>query len=398
MIQIKHAIVGGTLALVLLVGWKTAHYFLDSTPPIVSIAGVDAQGFYCGDAQCSISTNKTGYLSVWLDGQPLLTQFKVKSGRENPFAIPTRTLVNGQHTLKIECVDTTYHKNKITADRAFIVDNAPLQAAFVKADADYKIFQGRTLHLQFQVNKPIKEAKVQALSREFQAFPESPNSMIYECFIPIDCEEVPNEYLLSVRMADYVGNMLNLDNKFQVVLYPFKKQNLHVGKEKLDEEHSLGLAAAQDREQRFAKLAQQSPHEKMWHGNFCLPLPESARTTCDFGTIRTTQEKGRYMHKAVDLAAFPKSVIWAPQAGKVVLKNRFEDTGNTVVIDHGWGVLSLFYHLDDFAAIEEGQKIAQGNPVGTLGKTGYATGYHLHWEMRVNNVAIDPMQWTKPTF
>ena len=87
-----------------------------------------------------------------------------------------------------------------------------------------------------------------------------------------------------------------------------------------------------------------------------------------------------------------------PQGGTIVLKERFEDAGNTVVIDHGWGVLSLFYHLEDFANITVGQKVAQGNPIGTLGKTGYATGYHLHWEMRVNNIAIDPLQWVKLTF
>ncbi len=398
MIQMKHGIVGGGLLILALVGWKTTVYFLDTTRPMVNVAGVDAQGVYCGDAPCSVSTNKSGYLSVWLDGQPLLTQFKISSGRENPFAIPTRTLANGQHNLKLECTDSTYHKNKTITERTFTVDNAPLQAAFVRSDVDYKVFQGRTLHLQFQVNKPIKEAKVHALSHVYEAFPEAHNSLIYECLIPIDCEASPNEYLLSVRMADHVGNMLNLDNKFQVVIYPFKKQNLAVSKDKLQEEHSLGLAAAQEREKRFAELAQQSPHAKLWRGNFCLPLPESARTTCEFGTVRTTQEKGRYMHKAVDLAALPRSVIWAPQAGKVVLKARFEDTGNTVVLDHGWGVLSLFYHLEDFANIQEGQMLAQGNPLGTLGKTGYATGYHLHWEMRLNNVAIDPMQWTKPTF
>jgi murein DD-endopeptidase MepM/ murein hydrolase activator NlpD len=94
----------------------------------------------------------------------------------------------------------------------------------------------------------------------------------------------------------------------------------------------------------------------------------------------------------------PKSVIWSTQDGVVVLKERFEDAGNTIIVDHGHGLLSLFYHLDDFANIEVGQKIAQGNPIGFLGKTGYATGYHLHWEMRMNNTAIDPMQWTKSNF
>ncbi len=73
-------------------------------------------------------------------------------------------------------------------------------------------------------------------------------------------------------------------------------------------------------------------------------------------------------------------------------------SGNTIIIDHGHGVLSMFFHLEDFANINQGQFIAKGNPLGTLGKTGYASGYHLHWEMRINNISVDPMQWTKTIF
>jgi len=94
----------------------------------------------------------------------------------------------------------------------------------------------------------------------------------------------------------------------------------------------------------------------------------------------------------------PKSVVWAAQNGIVVMKDRFGESGNTVVVDHGWGVLSMYFHLNDFANITVGQKIAKGNPIGTMGKTGYAKGYHLHWEMRINNTPVDPMQWTKRTF
>ncbi|MFC1845664.1 M23 family metallopeptidase, partial [Candidatus Dependentiae bacterium] len=80
------------------------------------------------------------------------------------------------------------------------------------------------------------------------------------------------------------------------------------------------------------------------------------------------------------------------------IKDRFVHSGNTVVVDHGWGILSMYFHLDDFANIEVGKKLAQGNPVGTIGQTGYAKGYHLHWELRVKNTAVDPMQWTKQSF
>jgi len=120
--------------------------------------------------------------------------------------------------------------------------------------------------------------------------------------------------------------------------------------------------------------------------------------TCEFGTIRTTREKGRYMHKAVDLGAKKKSVIWAAQDGIVVVKDRYSSSGNTVVVDHGHGIFTMYCHLDSFADVAIGDHIEKGNPLGIMGKTGFATGDHLHWEMLIKNVQVDPMQWTKQNF
>lgn len=372
-------------------------YFFDTVVPDVIVSGLRENNYYAGEVECIISSNKKGDVSLFLDGQPLITKFKInKDYQEQIFKIPTGTISNGNHQLTIEFVDTLYHQNKKVIDYPFYIDNTPLQAIFVKADTELKVLQGRTLHLEFQVNKAIECAQVHALASTFECFPESKNSFIYEAFIPIACEEKANEYLLSVEIMDKPGNKLRLDNKFQVVMYPFKKERLQVDAEKIKKEEELGLAMKLF-EEKIEQIAQQSSHEKLWRGSFCSPI-DIQRITCEFGTIRTTQHKGRYAHKAVDVINAPKSVVWAPQDGVIVLKERFDASGNTVVIDHGCGILSMFFHLDDFAKIDVGTKIVKGNPIGTLGKTGYTTGYHLHWEMRINNIPIDPLQWTQTTF
>jgi murein DD-endopeptidase MepM/ murein hydrolase activator NlpD len=125
---------------------------------------------------------------------------------------------------------------------------------------------------------------------------------------------------------------------------------------------------------------------------------EMTRVSCEYGMKRVTQEKGCYMHKAVDLAGMPRTVVWAPQDGIVVIKNKYKSSGNTVVIDHGLGIFTLLFHLDSFSNVNVGDKIRRGSPVGKMGMTGYATGYHLHWEMRINNIHVDPLQWTKLDF
>jgi len=395
--RLKYIVGVIAFALVAWLGFTTYGYFFDSTKPYIMIRGLDDGGYYANDIQCYVSSSKTGEMSLWLDGSPLIESFKLHAREsDHPFTISTKTIANGEHTLKIELTDTTFRKNTARVERNFLVDNVPLQAAFVKPDVGYKVFQGRTLHVQFQVNKEVKDAKIKALAHDYPCFPESKNSSVYEAYIPIACEEMPNEYLLSVEATDHVGNTINLDNKFQIVVYPFKKSTLQVSKEKVEEEKELG-ASKLDFERKMERLSLHSPGEKLWRGAFCTPI-DVQRVTTEFGTVRTTQEKGRYMHKALDVVNAPRSVVWSTQDGIVVLKERFADSGNTVVVDHGFGILSMFFHLEDFADIEVGQKIAKGNPVGTLGKTGYAKGYHLHWEMRVNNVAIDPMQWTKTIF
>jgi hypothetical protein len=383
------------------IGWNSYNYFFSTGQPTVTVSGLESEGFYCGDVQCIISgadRYKVADVSIWLDGHPLINKFKINAKEcEHPFTIPTRTIANGKHTLKVELCNGTYKKVAASLERTFFVDNQPLQAAFIKPETDYKVLQGRTLHVQVQVSKDIKEMNLRTLSHVFPCFQESATSLVYECFVPIACEDNPNEYLLSVDITDHVNNKLTLDNKFQIVPYPFKKQTIQVAADKLKQEKEMGKAT-QEFEHAVEKLVAASPKEKLWHGAFCTPIDVKGIST-EFGTMRTTQERGRYMHKGVDVLNAPKSVVWSSQDGTVVLKDRFELSGNTVIVDHGWGIFSLFYHLDDFANdLKVGDRIKKGNPVGMLGKTGYANGYHLHWEMRINNTAVDPMQWANPTF
>lgn len=400
-IRFRTIFIAFVLILTYFVGWKVYHYFFDKTLPTVVFEGLNNHDFYAGDVSCAITGSdsyKVSHISIWLDGNPLLTKFKINNRSfEHPFTIPTKTLPNGKHILKAEVVNGTYASNKITKELSFLVDNEPLQAIFVKPESEFKVFQGRTLHVQFQVNKDIKEAHIIALSNTYPCFAESKHSRIYESFIPISCEESPNEYPLSVKITDHVGNVFHLEGKFQIILFPFKKQQLHINADKIKSEKELGALNNEDLEKEIEACIVQSPAEKLWYGNFYPPI-EILSVSTDYGTIRTTQEKGRYVHKAVDILNTPRSVVWAPQNGKVIIKNRYVHSGNTVVLDHGYGIFSLFFHLDDFADINTGSFIKRGNPLGTLGKSGYASGYHLHWEMRINNIPVDPLQWIKPNF
>jgi len=381
-------------------GWNTYNYFLDMSHPVVALTGIEPDGHYMGELTCIVNGSdsyKVYDISVFLDNKMLVGHHKInRSSFQYSFPVVTKGLPNGKHILKIVVQDGSYRKNSTTLELPFCIDNMPLQAAFVKNDIDLKVFQGRTLHVQFQANKELKSAVARTLANTYTCVPEAANSLIYECFIPIKTDETPNEYLLHIDLVDKVGNALTLDNKFHVIMYPFKKQQPKLNQEKIKLENELGLPEKQ-LEQDLLDATSRSPQHKLWQGNFYVPCEVKGIST-EFGTVRTTQERGKYAHDAIDLLSPPRSAVWSTQDGIVVIKNRYAHSGNTAVIDHGCGILSLFFHLDTFANINVGDKIKKGQLVGTVGTTGYSNGFHLHWAMHINNIAIDPMQWTRHDF
>ena len=383
------------------IGSSLFTYFTYNTPPNISITGITANDHYKEVMECTLSANnpyKISYAYITLDNKPLsipkANSIKAKTF-ELPFKIDTNNLNDGNHILNIEAVDSSYHANKYNKQLTFFVDNTPLKAAFLQPE--YKVDQGNTLHLQIQLNKQVQSIKIKLLSKLYECYPESENSTLYESFIPIDCEEIPEEYLLYADIIDHVGNNSKLTNTIRINPVKFPKQKgFSVATAKLDSEkevsmHNKILGEA------LSKWAKDSPKKKLWAGNFETPTIIQ-RISTPFGEIRITPEKGRYLHKAIDIVNSPKSVVWSSQNGKVIIKDRYLMSGNTIVIDHGLGVFTHYCHLDSFADIEVGETIKKGEPIGRIGMTGYANGYHLHWGLTINNVSVNPIEWTKKTF
>ncbi|MBN1836824.1 MAG: M23 family metallopeptidase [Spirochaetales bacterium] len=127
-------------------------------------------------------------------------------------------------------------------------------------------------------------------------------------------------------------------------------------------------------------------------GSFIVPV-QSTRRTSEFADRRlyryTDGGSSRSLHNGVDLAAPIGTPVVAAGAGRVVMAADRLLSGLTVVLEHLPGVYSLYYHLDTLT-VTEGEPVAQGQRLGTVGMTGLATGPHLHWEVRVAGIAVDP--------
>lgn len=102
-------------------------------------------------------------------------------------------------------------------------------------------------------------------------------------------------------------------------------------------------------------------------------------------------------HTGVDFRAPNRTPVYAPTGGIVVLAEPMVLLGNTIVIDHGWGLVTVYGHLSSIE-VEVGQYVAPGDLIGRVGNTGLSTGAHLHWEMWVSGTAVDGLQWLEDFF
>lgn len=128
-------------------------------------------------------------------------------------------------------------------------------------------------------------------------------------------------------------------------------------------------------------------------GAFIVPV-NTRRITNPFGTGQVFiypngERRAPSIHAGIDYGVPTGTPVLACAAGKVVLARSRIITGGTVIIEHYPGVYSLYYHLEKIA-VPEGSLIEQGMPVGLSGATGFVTGPHLHWELRVGGINTDP--------
>ncbi|MCS7286635.1 MAG: M23 family metallopeptidase [Anaerolineae bacterium] len=136
----------------------------------------------------------------------------------------------------------------------------------------------------------------------------------------------------------------------------------------------------------------------LWFFPFSPPLKGELQITSHFGTLRAYgSSPPSDFHAGVDFRAEEGTLVYAPAPGRAVLARELILRGRMVILDHGAGVMSGFLHLSEIA-IREGQEVRRGEIIGKVGNTGLSTAPHLHWEVRVNGVAVNPLTWFRESF
>ncbi|MCB8968722.1 MAG: LysM peptidoglycan-binding domain-containing M23 family metallopeptidase [Ardenticatenaceae bacterium] len=149
-----------------------------------------------------------------------------------------------------------------------------------------------------------------------------------------------------------------------------------------------------ERERLMAIWSQASPAPQ-WQDDFIIPLANYLFVSSNYGA-RRSYNGGPYdrYHEGVDFAAYGGTPVLATAAGTVAVAETLFVRGGTVIVDHGLGIYSGYYHMSNIL-VNVGDQVVAGQIVGEVGTTGLSTGNHLHWDLLVNAIWVDAAAWTE---
>jgi len=188
----------------------------------------------------------------------------------------------------------------------------------------------------------------------------------------------------------------NVSKKFKIKKKKYKIEKIRgLPKKKVDPSKEDLVKIKKD-QKRISEAKKMGKKNKLFDNEFIIPV--EGRLSGFFGSQRVLNDKPRKPHYGIDIAQSEGSIIKAPSSGiiKVIAANMFF-TGNTVIIDHGLGLISIFAHMKEINVLE-GQLVKKNDIIGTVGMTGRATGPHLHWGVYYLKTPVDPLSLVEYTF
>ena len=224
------------------------------------------------------------------------------------------------------------------------------------------------------------DVRVRAFDRDLPTFAATAGKR--QALVGVDLEVRPGSYTLDVGAGDR-----RTFYTLRVVRRVFATRRLTVDPAFVNPPESERPRIERERAQ-LEKLWETWTTDKLWSGPFQPPVPEAANSA--FGTRSILNGEPRSPHGGADFPSPAGTPIKAPNAGRVVLADALYYTGNTVVLDHGLGMYSLFAHMTE-THVHAGDMVKSGDLLGTVGSTGRVTGPHLHWAVRLDGARVDPM-------
>jgi hypothetical protein len=249
--------------------------------------------------------------------------------------------------------------------------------------------QGRSFELTFSSLEGVSRGQAVFLDHRVSFYPAANG---FKAIIGVPCELKPGKYPLTLNLTKRNGVTVHRAGTVKVARTKFPSVSFWIkpAKKKILTSDIVGHEWA-----LIEKVLIKEEPTQSWTGRFIRPV--SGEVSMVFGTQEYVNRKKRGQHRGFDIAVPIGTKVAAANNGTVVFARKLTAFGGTIVIDHGQGVHTLYFHLSKFLA-EVGQAVNKGDVIALSGNSGISSGPHLHWGMSVHNLRVDADQWTKHAF
>ncbi len=325
---------------------------------------------------------------------------------------PDKGFKSGPAKLSVEGVANDLGAATVTRSLDVIINLEPPR---VTADSEqHYINQGGAELVTFTVSGYFTESGVKVGAHKFRSFPrpggKGPNDRFCLFAFPWD---TPADTVPLVYASNPAGQEVTAQFWFRIKPKKFRQRDLDIEDQFIDKVTAeLDPGGAGDRVQRFLKIngemrrannatlaafRNQTEQRVLWTPPFQqLSNSKVEAFFADVRTYRYNKEKiDQQVHLGFDLSKVKQAPVVASNTGKVLHAAPLGIYGNCVVLDHGFGLQSIYAHLSSIG-VKVGQSVQRGEELGRSGSTGMAGGDHLHFSMQIDGVQVNPVEWWDP--
>ena len=232
---------------------------------------------------------------------------------------------------------------------------------------------------------PVTAVEGYAFGRPVRFWPDAERTK-WMALVASGLDAKPGPYTMTISAAGATGkDVASLALRVEPKRYETRR--LKVDPQFVNPPASEIERVLREQKEMAAIFAEVTPM-RLWHGAFEMPVPGEA--TSSFGRLSVLNGESRGRHQGADFRAVTGTPVHAPNAGRVALAADLYFSGNTVILDHGLGMFSVFAHFSKIS-VQTGAMVARGDVLGESGATGRVTGPHLHWALRLGPASVDPI-------
>jgi murein DD-endopeptidase MepM/ murein hydrolase activator NlpD len=249
-----------------------------------------------------------------------------------------------------------------------------------------EVFQGGLV--QVKVSGPdLAEVEGRMGSERIYFYSYGPQA--FRAIVGADVEAKPGVAKLFLRLTGRDGIQHKRELSLRIKSKAFRQESFNVPPG-FDQMTAETLEEIRREQTAFARAFAASAPERLWDAPFVRPVPQEASAS-SFGWRRIINGTPRAPHSGTDLSAPAGTEVVAANHGRVVLVGNFFFAGGSIVLDHGGGLFTMYFHLSEFK-VQDGDLVNRGDVLALSGATGRVTGAHLHWGARLAKARIDPME------